>query len=425
MLLMRLPWEMMHDGVQFLAVRPGPLVLIARDVQATGVVLAVRTFAPRVLFVVGAAIDDPDVRPGAEYLGLLRRLESIDQALDCRVLMDASAERLADAVASFRPTVVHFICHGTISRGRGALRLRASDPALPAEDCTAAQLLALIAPEVVTTIDGVDHTVRVPCPSVVLINACYSATPPAPLEQDASPDATEVFGNGMGTLPTRTASAPLAAELVAGDGLHAGPAIVIGMGGRVADLACRLFTRQFYQALLRGDPLWAAAAGRRGAFTFGNQPEDSMHRATPVVFLERTAMLHVDPAEVVAATRRSETLRAFRRDADPSAFCGRLPFFEHLHALLRPGRAARRVFGISVSDQPPKSHFRVGRSRLLQEMAAATVIAGHIPVLRLQTEGDPERARDLLGDRGRTGQGIARESDPVRAARPAGNVPGT
>ena len=135
--LMRLPWELMHDGQYFLAARPGPLVLMSREIVAPGAPASPRRFAPRVLFVIGSLVGDTEIRAGAEYLGLLRRLQALDLTLDCRVLREATAERLQAAIADFQPSVVHFICHGGFLEGRGSLRLLPSDQALPFQDYTA------------------------------------------------------------------------------------------------------------------------------------------------------------------------------------------------------------------------------------------------------------------------------------------------
>ena len=387
--LMRLPWELMHDGQHFLAARPGPLVLLSRQVTATVSDTAPRSFTPRVLFVIGALQDDAEIRAGAEYLGLLRRLQALDLTLDCRVLRDATAELLQAAVADFQPSVVHFICHGGFPDGRGALRLLASDPGLPFQDYTATQLLALLA----TT----DAAGQVTYPPVLVLNACYSATtlPPAsdPIDSLAG---IQVFGGGAGVLPTTAGTLPLGAELVAGDGIRGGPALVIGMGGRVADLACRLFTRQFYQWLLRGDPTWSAAAGRRGAFTHGFDPLDTVDWATPVVFIEASATLVVDNVELEAARKRESVARQFRRQADPPAFCGRLRFFDQWReATAPPPRSTRRLLGIAMSDTDPEK--QLGGSRLLEELAVAAVNAGHVPCLRLHSEASAERPTDIPG----------------------------
>ncbi|HTV03387.1 MAG TPA: CHAT domain-containing protein [Luteitalea sp.] len=388
--LMRLPWELMHDGQHFLAARPGPLVLMSREIIAVGGSLAPRRFAPRVLFVIGSLVGDAEIRAGAEYLGLLRRLQALDLTLDCRVLRDANAERLQTAIAGFQPSVVHFICHGGFTEGRGSLRLLPSDAALPFQDYTAPQLLNLLA----TTNQAGD----VSFPPVVILNACYSATPPAPGATDPVDQlsASEVLGNGSGVLPVAAGAVPLGAELVAGDGAHGGPALVIGMGGRVADLACRLFTRQFYQSLLRGDPTWSAAAGRRGAFTHGFDPRDTIDWATPVVFVESRASLEVDASELDLARRRAIVAHQLRSQDDPPAFCGRLAYFDDWREITREIRGpSRRLLGISISDTDPEK--RVGGSRLLEELAVAAIHCGHVPCLRVHREASPERPSDLSG----------------------------
>ena len=385
--IVRLPWELMHDGQHFLAARPGPLVLMSRQVRATVADAAPRAFTPRVLFVIGSLEGDVEIRAGAEYLGLLRRLQALDLTLDCRVLRDATAEALQGAVTDFRPSVVHFICHGGFSEGRGALRLLPSDPGLAYQDYTATQLLGLLA------MPGADGGVRYP--PVLVLNACYSATPPGPATDPIDVLAgVEVFGGGVGALPTSADAMPLGAELVAGDGVHGGPALVIGMGGKVADLACRLFTRQFYQSLLRGDPTWSAAAGRRGAFTHGFDPQDTVDWAAPVVFVEASASLAVDPAELDAARKREVAVRQFRHQADPPAFCGRLRYFDQWRsATAPPPRSARRLLGICMSDTTTDR--QLGGTRLLEELAAASIHAGHVPILRLHSQAAPERATDL------------------------------
>ncbi len=387
--IMRLPWEMLHDGRHFLAARPGPLVLMSREIHAAGAPTTPRTFTPRVLFAIGALEGDTEISAGAEYLGLLRRLQALDLTLDCRVLRGATAETLQSAVAEFQPSVVHFICHGGFSGGRGALRLLASDPALPFQDYTAPQLLGLLAMR--------DAAGAVTYPPVLILNACFSATPPPP-EADAIDQLTsvEVFGHGSGVLPTGVGAIPLGAELGAGDGVHGGPGLVVGMGGRVADLACRLFTRQFYQSLLRGDPTWSAAAGRRGAFLHGFDPRDTVDWATPVVFVEASAVLAVDAGELDLARRRAIVAHQMRSHGDPPAFCGRLDFFDHWREVTRPSPGtARRLLGIAMTETDREK--RVGGSRLLEELAVAAIHAGHVPCLRVHQEGSPERPSDLSG----------------------------
>ena len=75
--LSRLHWEMMFDGVNFLAA--GHLldgkriidVAITRVVRKTAAVPGPLSAFPRVLFVIGTSLSDPTIRPGAEIMGLI------------------------------------------------------------------------------------------------------------------------------------------------------------------------------------------------------------------------------------------------------------------------------------------------------------------------------------------------------------------
>ena len=159
----------------------------------------------------------------------------------------------------------------------------------------------------------------------------------------------------------------------------AGPALVIGMGGKVADLACRLFTRQFYQSLLRGDPTWSAAAGRRGAFTHGFDPLDTVDWATPVVFIEASATLVVDDVELEAARKRESAARQFRRQADP-------PGVLRTAALLRS--MARGHDAAAARHATPARH-RDERHRHREAARRVTAPRG------TRRRGHPRRARAL------------------------------
>ena len=80
-------------------------------------------FPPRILFVVGTTLNDPSIRPAAEFLGLLRELRDSGRRIRARVLENARTEELERVIRVFRPYVVHFICHGDWDRhtGRGYL----------------------------------------------------------------------------------------------------------------------------------------------------------------------------------------------------------------------------------------------------------------------------------------------------------------
>src|SRR3569833_44918 len=127
----QLPWDLMTDG------NSQPLAAFRRVVAITRLVNS--DHAPqcllieipiRVLFVVGREMDD-QLRPGAEYMALLRQLsctintanEARGVALHARLLLEATTEDIEAAVREFRPTVVHIVSHGLISNDRAVLQL--------------------------------------------------------------------------------------------------------------------------------------------------------------------------------------------------------------------------------------------------------------------------------------------------------------
>src|SRR5262249_36280013 len=128
--LNRLNWEMMHGPARFLAEglrEMGKIVPI-------GIVRVVRSstgkpdplsLPPRVLFVVNSDIADDKIRPAAEIMGLVERLEREGRSFHREVLRNASAKLLIARIKAFRPDVVHLIGHGgTEAGGRGYLRFR-------------------------------------------------------------------------------------------------------------------------------------------------------------------------------------------------------------------------------------------------------------------------------------------------------------
>jgi hypothetical protein len=218
--LHRLNWEMMHTGDAFLAAgTPGFAVAITRVVTGTGHVVQ-RSLVPpaRLLFVVGTSLTDPEIRPAAELVGLIRRLRRNSRRLHTRMLEHASPNRIREAIASFKPDIIHFVGHGSRdAEGRSYLELEPDDDdgdrARPAS-----QLVQYL------DRDGV-------LPAVVVLSACYTAG-----AQIVQAGAYE--------------TAPMAAELI-----RLGVPVVLGMAGRVSDRICRLFTRRFGEGLSQ----WRAA----------------------------------------------------------------------------------------------------------------------------------------------------------------------
>ncbi|HMQ33542.1 MAG TPA: CHAT domain-containing protein, partial [Chloroflexaceae bacterium] len=316
--LARLPWEMMarpkpeHPAGSVFLAADEPLVAITRRVPGRAVLPAQLQTPPRVLFVVGTDLGEQVIRSGAEYLGLLRALESNDLGLRHQLLAQASPERLKAAIAFFRPSILHFICHGGVysDSGRPFLDLRSDDPAGGVKEVTTDDLFTLLA-------DG-------PEVEAVVLNACYTAS------------AGDYSAVGQVALP-------MAEALVAGDGARSVP-IVVGMAGEIGDRACRLFTRRFYETLLSGGSIaQATAQGRRLGLTnpHGDEWLTSLDWALPTLFLpasagEATLAVSDDPDERV----RQRNAGRFRHGEYP-VFCGREDHFDAYAALMGDDRLQR------------------------------------------------------------------------------------
>ena len=115
---------------------------------------------------------------------------------------------------------------------------------------------------------------------------------------------------------------PLAAQLV-----DQGLPLVVGMSGRVADSACRLFTRGFYEALVLGSEAGApvdlaasAATGRRAALQ--RAPSSAVDWVFPVTLLAKDVpTTSVVVADAERRRRRTVVAQRFLR-GEP--FCGRI-----------------------------------------------------------------------------------------------------
>ncbi len=366
-----LPWETMHDGAQFLAQLPR--VALTRRVAGAAQTLAAFGAPPRVLFALGTEPGDDVIRPGAEYLGLLRTLRDAGFGMGLRshLLCSASTETLEAAVRRIRPDVVHFICHGEVIDGEGKLELADSQNPAARAWVGATQLLQLLSA-------GATQ----PLPQVVVLNSCSSA--------------------GVALVDAGT---PLAVRLVRG-----GIAVVAGMSGPVADQACRLFSRGFYLTLLRGGAFaHAAADGRRAALRHGGvDPDASADWALPVLFLAEGAGEVALGAGPAAQLRERENLAAAFGPPEDPVFCDRFSLLQRFDLLLADEddqrRSAQRAVDLqflAVSAEQPDavigSEPQLGRTWLLREFAAHAAREGHLPCLVLEEvlEGAAGRPKTL------------------------------
>jgi hypothetical protein len=347
--LHRLPWEMMRLDSRHLAAAE-PLVAFSRVVP--GPVPVPVPLAPRVLFAVGTALDDPAVQPGAEYYAILRQRETATLAPEVPLLADASLATLQQAVARERPGVLHLATHGRFGGGRGTVTLRGA-AGQPLQDVTAAQLAA------------------------VLRAASGGALPPIVLS------ACDTGSAGGALLPLDPeAPGPFAAELI-----QEGVPLVVAMTGRIADRACRLFAKAFYRALFEGrEWVEAAALGRRAGFVEGTP---SVDWALPAIFMPEGPRATHTPTAALAQKARRAMLDLIASSEDPRALSGRLPILDAFRSLMADDGASSLVLvgprqeaeqNGRLGDGDPARH-RFGFSRLLRELSRCAIRAGHLPLL--------------------------------------------
>ncbi|MGH2538880.1 MAG: CHAT domain-containing protein, partial [Candidatus Promineifilaceae bacterium] len=345
--LHRLNWELLHDGRGFLAARRPDApreVAVTRLVSGSAGVPEVMAPVPRCLFAIGADLTDSRIRPGAEYLGLLRQIERDGRTVHTRLLRRATPTAIERLVASFQPHLVHFICHGEFD-GRGGAKLELA----PDENDAGGERLR----DVEALFTYLSAGPRLP--SLVVLSACNTGQ---------ASQAVEMAGGHV--------TAPLAAALV-----NKGIPVVVGMAGRVADSACRHFTRRFGEAIVRGEPLVAAAAqGRRAAFAYDQSPEESVDWAFPALFLAESVPAGYTPslARQDPGAPPVETWVNNFNIKRPPAFYGRIEFYEAYYRLFEPNQPS--VIAAFVERNQP-GH---GKSRLLQELIAQAVRDGHLPV---------------------------------------------
>ncbi|MEO8369841.1 MAG: CHAT domain-containing protein [Candidatus Solibacter sp.] len=337
----RLPWEMARSPEGFLAKRG---VGFVRLVASAGPPRKVK-IAPRVLFIVGSDITDKRVKAGAEYLGLIKRLEATSLVMETQVLLRATRKSIEETVQRVKPSIVVFICHGSIEKGVGRLELTPDDRTQKTDYLSGKQLHDLL------------HGI----PQAVVMNACETGA-------------------------SSRSSVPLAWEMVSEQ-----IPLAIGMAGRVADRACRLFSRRFFEALLRGEDVHTATAvARQEGMLHGSDPEQSVDWAMPALFMLDGVSVEVDAAAVKAMQVRAGRAKLFRTISNPLVVCGRTDCIaEYSRVVGTPADlSAPRTLALRVTEKY-EGDFKAqyGKTRSLEELAAIGALWGHIPCL-VRNPGD-------------------------------------
>ncbi|HXV31278.1 MAG TPA: CHAT domain-containing protein [Sinorhizobium sp.] len=366
--LTSLPWEMMCIGEQPLCARKDRKIAITRIVKPEKPVAALGELElpMKVLFVVGRQVDDV-LRPGAELIGLLRRLKvPVDSAfknfqsadLNVRYLNEATPDDIETAVAQWKPAVVHIVCHGEVDPGGAGTQLlltarqtdgdRESPRIAEPYRCSAKRLLELL---------STGGTL----PYFVVVNACHTADSAPTVEAQ-----TEQRGSDLA----------FAAELVRG-----GIAMAVGMSGEVIDRACQMFTQRFYQTLLQGGSAsLAASQGRRAALLGFPDILPTLEWSRPLLFLAQgvSPLIRIKPAPWNA----NAVAAGYRKLKAPEALCDRYELLQTHEEF----RKHKRITAFEVTDAAGG----VGKTRLLEEIAAACVFENVIPLIVRNDRENPE-----------------------------------
>jgi hypothetical protein len=354
---------MMMSGNQPLGAQKGRVVAVTRLVEGEDPDNAPIEIPLRVLFVIGRQLD-PNLRPGAEYLGIIRQVNATLQNgarqarsvdINLHLLPEATTEDLEAAVRDFNPSVIHFIAHGRVENGESVIVLSKKGGAMAGDEpCSAHTLIGLIRRK-----DG-------KLPPIVVLNACHTGEP-------------------------NDAYIPYAAALA-----HGGVAVALGMAGEVADTACRIFTRALYQALVDGKPIALAAAfARRAAMLhYGNYLWNA-EWTRPTLFRNTKALpeIAVDNEQCVIA----QAAFRFRSVREPAIFCDRI---DALHAYQQFREQVlngefRTPLVLEVCDDdstvspgsPVGGRVQIGKSRLMAEIASNAVLQGLAPCVLTSAPG--------------------------------------
>jgi len=359
--LQALRWEALHDGIRFVAAQGTVYqdrdiyVGVVRLITPSGAVsggdaaggpgLPEITDIPTVLFAVGSHLTDRDVRPGAEFMSIMRRLDRDGGSIQARVLENATYPGLVAELKTFKPDVLHLIGHGQ-RRSNGQVELQIRREPAGQEGLSADRLLSVFG--------AAGHW-----PAMAVLSVCQTALP----------------GGAPGAAPERVSALSFAARLVAGNGAARGVPVVVAMGGDISDTACRVFTQALTSSIEHGYALGRAVALGRGAAFYGGPGPVSGHWAMPTLFLANRVPEEarlVNPARATAARKRIEDLGMANRPV----FCGRAAFITALDRLL-DGDDALNVLVAYTPDETG----RFGGTRLLQELGARAVRADVLPVL--------------------------------------------
>lgn len=355
--LHRLYWEAMASP-------QGPLaaerVAISRLITDAVMPVRVIQLPLRLLFVVGKSLSDPDLKPGAEFFGLIRQIQCSDRSrcVNSRIVQNGTPQDIKNAVGEFQPDIVHFICHGELDGLGQAYLSLPPDPKKPDEVEVAKQSNGLVRRSADAIVDLIRIEGNLPAPerlpAIVVLSACYT-------------------GSSTGSSMGGPVVGSFAAQIV-----RQGVPVVVAMSGRISDDACRLFTRTFGEALITGTPLVkATAAARRAVFSAGTPR--TVDWALPGLFLAGSVEEDYSPTPSDEGdAERTLQQRIAHYDVErPPVLCSREEFFAIYDQMTSPQTASiqRPMVLLAYGERDD------GRTRLIQEMTIKALKDGCFPIL--------------------------------------------
>lgn len=341
-----LPWELLHDGHEFLCLDTQQPTNLLRTLRLpAGGVMAPLSAPVRVLFVLGGDFGDAALQEGASFLALLRHLRTPDNlGITSRVLVKSSLPALKDAVQNFQPGVIHLI--------------------------TQAGLDAAGQPFIVLP-DRINRAIMQRHDAADLVRMARDANPGAGL-----PLMSLHLGGG------RSDVGPLLAVRLVAEGAP----LVAVLVGDLGNYAARLFARGAYEALLSGQSLDAACAEGRRAFR--QMGISTQAWAGPLLVANAASPLAPVFANAGQARQIASLDLQYRQSS--SIFCDRFQLWDSATAAflgrsgprfaMRPDRRTVLAVEVTEPDQGLVAP-RFGKTRFLEELARYALQDNYVPLV--------------------------------------------
>jgi hypothetical protein len=250
-----LPWEFLSHPETGHSLSSSPFTPIVRWFDLDGGLHSLLLTRPLRLLVVSAT---PDDHPPVALAGELAHLKSqLSGAALFETLDHATPESLKDALHRHRPNVLHFVGHGEVDDGRGAIVLETETGR--ANPVTGRGLAVLLESDV-------------PPLQLVFLNSCEGGSVPP----------NDAFGSVAETLVKQHMPA------------------VIAMQFPIPDDAAVALARGFYREVMEGRPVDAALSAARGVLYADDARFEGFEWGTPALYVRSQRAVPIAPAAAAA-----------------------------------------------------------------------------------------------------------------------------